>query len=661
MQKQLNDLSRERDAYTQRLQITQEALRKARQQARASGNLSEILSDQQFASKVDLDSSSPGKGPYWNVWQEADSDTPSFAPLPALVRGGKNYSLFIDLSAIRYAISSYVTSPRIGALLKTALDTKPGAASKIELVLVPDGQFVELQSANEMNQSVSIDLKRWRAAGKSDFPKATDAFKILKVNPEPDFRFAHTVFGLRTKEKLGMGYVGISVWVDERPVDEISVPICVVDSSSPAAISQCGQLKPTEYSFRGVNPFGHGTLPDAAIHLVQLNSSTLAGVLYCKGCPVQNDSKYLTWILRNSPQSLRDGLNNQVVIPFENLALGDDEKANKQLLDGGEALYSLIFQDNSDRVEPSEPEIAFRGFVSRANQSKQNATDDRSSVQSRNGAPSPALTAPSNQGKISPPSLFVRMLPATPDIAYSVPLDLMVVPMPDGRQEFVGFNVKVESPLEIQDYSVQPSCIDSWRLFVPGPDFPKDSPMELAVRPFVEDVAAFRAWSRHAKVDITVDDFGSWISTRALSPVSTAIVTLSHHASGKLCFSDSNCQTESVKEANIWRGFPHPSFAVINACGTSAPGASEFVRHLNARGVQTIIATSTAVEGAMAGQFLHLLIERLQKYNSPGYTVSDAKFDAVQDLRATYGPRALVYTFLGNDSLRACAPPPPAN
>jgi hypothetical protein len=661
MQKQLNDLSRERDTYTQRLQITQEDLRKARQQARASGKLSQILSDDQFASKVELESSSPGKGPYWNVWQEADSDTPSFTPLPALVRGGKNYSLFIDLSAIRYAISSYVTSPRIGALLKTALDTKPGASSKIELVLIPDGEFVELQSASDMNQSVSIDLKKWRAAGKTDFPKATDAFTILKDNPEPDFRFGHTVFGLRTKEKKGKGYVGISVWVDERPVDEISVPICVVESISPEAISECGQLKPTEYSFRGVNPFGDGTLPDGALHLVQLNSSTLAGVLYCKGCPLQNHNKYLTWILRNSPQSLRDGLNNQVVIPFEH-ASGEDEKVNKQLMDGGKALYSLIFQDNNPgRVEPSEAENAFRGFISRANRSKQSAKDDGSPAQSGNGPPSPTSVTATNQDKKRRPSLFVRMLPASPDIAYSVPLDLMVVPMPDGQQEFVGFNVKVESPLEIQDYSVQPSCIDNWRLFVPGPDFVEGSPMRRAVQPFLEDVAIFHAWSKHAKVDFTVDDFGGWISTRAKSPVGTAIVTLSHHASGKLCFTDESCQGESVKEANIWRGFPYPSFAVINACGTSAPGASEFVRHLNARGVQTIIATSAAVDGAMAGQFLHLLVVRLQKYSSPNYTVSDAKFDAVQDLRANYGPKALVYSFLGNGSLRACVPPPPAN
>jgi len=77
--------------------------------------------------------------------------------------------------------------------------------------------------------------------------------------------------------------------------------------------------------------------------------------------------------------------------------------------------------------------------------------------------------------------------------------------------------------------------------------------------------------------------------------------------------------------------------------------------------LSAIIATSAAVDGAMAGQFLHLLVVRLQKYSSPNYTVSDAKFDAVQDLRANYGPKALVYSFLGNDSLRACVAPAPAN
>jgi hypothetical protein len=585
--------------------------------------------------------------------------------LPAVTKGGKNYSLFVDLSAIRYAISSSVTSPQIGVLLKSALDNKAGASSKIELVLIPDGEFLELQSTEDMNKLVSINLNRWRSASNKDFSGIKDAFKTLQENPDSDFRFGHEEFGIRTKEKSGKGYIAISIWVDDRPVDEISVPICVVDSYTKASIAQCDQLKPTQYSFRGVNPFSHGSLPDAALHLVQLNSSTLAGVFACGKCQPTTQSKYIAWILRNSPVTLREALNNQVVVPFENMTLGTDDKANKQLLDGGKALYNLIFQDKSGRVEPSDAETAFRDFIKEAYQSEEKLKQENSSS---NPVPA-ALPVPSSKAgaiastktRTAPQSLFVRLLPESPDIAYAVPLDLMVVPVSDDRDEFVGFNVKVESPMEVQDYSVPSSCIDSWRLFVPGPDFGESTPMGMAVHPFLPDVTMFRAWKTHAKVDFTVEEFDGWIGQRTQSPQSTAIVTLSHHASGKLCFTGESCKEESVKEANIWRGFPHPSLAVINACGTSAPGASEFVRHLNARGVQTVIATSTAVDGSMAGQFLHNLIERLRTSKDPDYTVSDAKFDAVKDLRATYGPRALVYSFLGNDSIKVCVPPRPAN
>jgi hypothetical protein len=110
----------------------------------------------------------------------------------------------------------------------------------------------------------------------------------------------------------------------------------------------------------------------------------------------------------------------------------------------------------------------------------------------------------------------------------------MVVPISDGREEFVGFNVKIESPLEVQDYSVPPSCINSWRLFVPGPEIGENTPMGLAVQPFLGDIAMFRAWRAHAKVDSTVEDFDGWIGKRTESPQSLS--TLSTSCSLKIVF-----------------------------------------------------------------------------------------------------------------------------
>ena len=651
-QTRVAELSRQRNDFQKRLdrlEIRQQELLKARKSSHfPHDNLAMIA----FAPRR-------SDGPFWNIWQEQDSDTPSFKPLRVLVKGGTKYSLFVDLSAVRYTTASSVRSIPIDALLKAALDQKEGSSTNIDLVLIPDGIFLELQTEKDKAGRIPINLKRWRAATKNDFSTIRDPFKYLEDKPDADFRFGHQMFGIQTKEKSGKGYIAISVWVDNKPVDEISVPICVVDSATEAAIAVCDQLPATEYSFKGVNPFSHGSLPDAALHLIQLNSMTLAGVFSCRDCPTATGSKYLTWVLRNSPTTLRDALNNQVVIPFEDATLKPDTASNSLFLNGGRALYNLIFQDNSGTVEPSAAEIAFRDFIKRVLQNEQTEKNTIGLTAERYPSVSSSTgeTLESNGQKATRPSLFVRLLPESPEIAFAVPLDLMAVPISEGREEFVGFHVKVYSPLEVQDYSVPQSCINSWRLFVPGPDILDGSEMGRARQPFIEGIADFRAWRNHATVDFTVAGFDGWIGQRAESAQSTALVTLSHHSSGKLCFSDPACSRgESIKEANIWRGFPLPSLAVINACGTAAPGASEFVRHLNSRGIQTVIATSATVDGEMAGNFLQLLMDQLRASTNPLYTVSDAKFDAVKVLGKTYGPKALVYSFLGNDSLRACVP-----
>jgi hypothetical protein len=652
-QSRISELSRERASLQAELD-----------RARASRRIEPLkhydvtLAQKYYREALVLDSSrslSP-KGPFWNVWEEPDSNVPSFSPLPALLKGGTKYSLFVDLSAIRYATTSAVISMPVSTPFKGTLDSKQGVSTNIDLVLIPDGVFLELQGDSDKAKRVSIDLNKWRSTSGKDFSGVGDPFPILQNNSDPEFRFGHEVFGIQTRGKSGMGYVAISIWIDNKPVDEISVPVCVVDDDTKAALAECERHPATTYTFRGVNLFNHGSLPDAALHLVQLNSKTLAGVFSCQDCQTVNNGNYFTWILRSTPVGLRDALNNQVVIPFENAALKTDTTSYQQFVDGGDALYNLIFRDNSGRVEPSDAEIAFRNFIKRVIQ----AEPTQQTITTVTMTKSPPMFLPGTANPVKParPSMFVRLLPESPDLAFAIPLDLMAVPVSDQREEFVGLHLKVYSPLEEQDYSVSQSCIDSWRLFVPGPNIDLGTDMDRARQPFLDDIVKFRAWKNHATVDFNVADFNGWIGQRAESVQGTAVVTLSHHALGKLCFTDPNCSMgESVKEANIWRVFAQPSLAVINACGTAAPGASEFVRHLNSQGIEAVIATSATVEPEMAGEFLKLLVDRLEASTDSTYTISDAKFDAVKSLAVAYGPKALVYSFLGNDSLRACGPP----
>jgi hypothetical protein len=140
---------------------------------------------------------------------------------------------------------------------------------------------------------------------------------------------------------------------------------------------------------------------------------------------------------------------------------------------------------------------------------------------------------------------------------------------------------------------------------------------------------------------------------------------LSHHDADRIYFVDGG---PTVEYTNVLRSFAKPSLVILNGCGTAKPGASNFIRAFNRDGVSTAVATSYAVDAQMAGLFADRLMEALAaKANDPSYTVSMAKFDAMKEVSkssmpagsgATWGPRALVFTLVGDGGVRVCTPPP---
>ena len=131
-------------------------------------------------------------------------------------------------------------------------------------------------------------------------------------------------------------------------------------------------------------------------------------------------------------------------------------------------------------------------------------------------------------------------------------------------------------------------------------------------------------------VEDDLDKFGTWLSQTSTIPQTTAILIISHHDANKLVFNPLS-EVPAVFSTNISsRTFLAPSFAIIDACGTADPGAFDFVRELNRAGVNSMIATSTEVDGTMAGQFASLLMDLIHQHESEAaYTLDVAKFDAV--------------------------------
>jgi hypothetical protein len=62
----------------------------------------------------------------------------------------------------------------------------------------------------------------------------------------------------------------------------------------------------------------------------------------------------------------------------------------------------------------------------------------------------------------------------------------------------------------------------------------------------------------------------------------------------------------------------------------------------------------------MSGRFLNILMRLLGEHrNDPVYSLARARFDAVKELSEIpkdkpYGPRALIYSLIGNGGVRLC-------
>jgi hypothetical protein len=262
-----------------------------------------------------------------------------------------------------------------------------------------------------------------------------------------------------------------------------------------------------------------------------------------------------------------------------------------------------------------------------------------------------------------PPSLFVRLIPNKPDLILT-PVNLMRIEMPDHTKEYLGSHVSIQSPLEFQDYSRPTQCVSKWVLFVPprtkDPTPPALQAVSDARDEFKDWIDVFRNNCRSCVKD-SETKFGDWLADSGTGE-STGLIVLSHHGTNSLFFYDGG--SPAIQSIGVSRVFSKPSLAIVDACGTSRPGASEFIREFNEHGINSVVATSTEVEPTMAGRFLTILMDLLQTHSKDAsYTLSKARFDAVKALSKTkdrngamYGPRALAFILAGNGAVRACVP-----
>jgi Carboxypeptidase regulatory-like domain len=577
--------------------------------------------------------------PVWNVWAERSASPPSFKPLPKLLVNS-SYSLIVDLSALTYDSLAGVYSQAASKDLSQALEHGDPSAT-LDILSIPDEAYFVPLASNQRVQSMVVDLAQMRKLRTSGFRLEETSFNFLASHPVAPFLFGRMAIRINTRSKIGNGNIALSVWSDQRPVDELSIPLCIVQKET----DNCSEAPAVTTSFRGVSTFAHGNYPSGALHLVELGSDLLVGIFRCNACAQETHRQYYTWRLDNSSAQLSRTLTSQIIPTFENaLQLKNQADQEREFQKGGTALYNAIFSSDSETNAPKPAEDAFRLFLGSA-------------------------LAAHQQDPKKTWSLFLRLLPTNSDTVFSVPFDLMWAKFPDGTTDFLGRHVKVSTPLEIQDYMPPSACVSQWALFVPPASTDSQDALYAGLLAVSDSIKSFKKSPNQVAIfdgSDAITSFDTWLGRDIDDPKSYGLVTLSHHTQDRLCFDDELCPSTSVLAGDIKRGLTRPSIAILAGCGTARPGATEFIRKLNGHGVSAVIATSATVLAPMAGKFLAILIRLLKEHSSDtNYTIDQAKFEAVNELSRTpvadgstitYGAPAFMFTFLGNGNLRLCTP-----
>jgi hypothetical protein len=247
--------------------------------------------------------------------------------------------------------------------------------------------------------------------------------------------------------------------------------------------------------------------------------------------------------------------------------------------------------------------------------------------------------------------------------------------VPPGQDQHLGLLYRIELPLPQQRYEHAASCLSNWDIFLPKRNSNTCDPTNLAACDEMQRLAysfghwadELSSWSNHTQsfydTATDIDNFSKWLGDSSARPLPNQVLLLmSHHDRDRIFFDPSGQNT--IEAGGVQRRFQAPSFVFLNACGTGQPGAIEFLRRFNEHGVNTIIATNTAVDAELAGQFAAALLSFLQQHPpGTGYKLGDAWFDTVRKVASMtdtngrkYGARVLAYMLAGDAGTEICVP-----
>lgn len=566
-------------------------------------------------------------GFWWNAWPDSYPG-PAYRPLRHL-RKNTEYLLVLHLSGLEYRAGGVSAQPASGDLsgwvddwLKTA---SPNAG--LQVLLLPDSNFFRVTGTRVEPLAVDLNaVRRWKGIAT---PPAGDPLETIRANPAaglPPFVFGSVSLRFRTTAREGVGAMALSIWSAEgRPVDEVALSYCISDAPVDTDLPVCQGVHPVQQTLRGIDSIrvaAEGeSAPDAALHFVELDRRGMLGVFHDNSC---RSCGFHVWPLGIDGAAFRQYLANTTLPSFAPGA------SMQNLAEAGRDLYNLLFPpDDADDTRAARH--AFERFVEK----------------------DIADTPPDAPAR----SIFVRTLLGS-GLSQPLYLPLGLATVQSAPTEFLGFRYRIEAPLERQTYRASPACVSRWFFAIPPPNPSSPGALPKARQRFE---TLLTQWSGEVQdVFDTIPELRKWLAESRPPEPSSAVVVVSHHDQNTLYFE----QNERLTSKQVQRQFGEASVLFLNGCSTGSPVALDLIRQFNERGIAAVVASYVAISPEMAGDFVAALGEVVNGGNAQGLTVADLFFRAMQALRLkrandtaiAYGPRALVFSLLGNGAVRLCPP-----
>ncbi|MGZ8911225.1 MAG: OmpA family protein [Methylococcaceae bacterium] len=584
---------------------------------------------------------------YWNAWLEKTDDNISEVDIAPTyeseteLKPGDNNDMFIDFSGIPYDEPGIQTQQANQKLIDKF---KNQETITLELVVIPDPKIFDTEP--KIIKNYEINLKKLRSFIKNPIPPKNVMEDLKDENSSHSYSFTKKPYAFKLKSKnidsTKIGSIGISIWYNGKPVDELILSFCVKPDNG----NECPRIVSVGKSavFDAAVPDEKLLkIPNAALHILKFSDKQVYGVFSVNDkSSSTNDQpenlidKYKIWSISEDYNeflfSLKRNKDN-----FQKLTDLDNLEAVKNPDDD---LKKILFPNKKDNPNVKNAEQAFIDF------SKTNVIEEQMPFMD------------------NPKRIFIRMLSDEENQSVHFPLGRLNYG--DNEQSYLGFHFLIETSFPRQNYEITDKCINNIvpvmfpEIFTEGKTINEKLNTWLVHNQDTTgtiDTYELNLNDKKFPVTSNFDAFSTWIKTDNTYDSSFLVIT-SHHADGNMYFNEYSAQ---IVPNNMNLRFKEPSVFLMNGCNTSDKTPNGILDKFNTLGFDAGIVTENPISSDFAGDYLVCFYNVLKNAKGKTITVGKAFWDvqkcfypANQLQNAKFRRRALGYILTGNSEVKIC-------